>query len=116
MTPNSLIQWFKAYFENRSPKPFPWERFDLSAVSPFQKKVYRALWEIPFGKTRSYQEVAQALGKPKAARAVGQANKRNPIPILIPCHRVISTDGTIGGYSCGIGMKRKLLKHEGIEL
>lgn len=110
------MQWLKAYFENRSRDPFPWDWLDLSGLSPFQKKVYRALWEIPFGQTRSYQEVATAIGKPKAARAVGQANKKNPIPVLIPCHRVISADGTMGGYSCGIGIKKILLAHEGIKL
>ncbi len=116
MSPNFVEQWFKAYFENRGCKPFPWKRLDLGRATPFQRKVYRVLWKIPFGKTLSYREVAQAIGKPKAARAVGQAVGKNPFPILIPCHRVIASDGSIGGFSCGVGIKRKLLKHEGITL
>lgn len=79
----------------------------------FQKKVWKALCDIPYGQLRSYKEVAEAAGCPKGFRAVGGANNRNPIVIVIPCHRVIAADGSIGGYGDGIEMKRKLLELEG---
>ena len=68
---------------------------------------------IPRGRTISYKELAQRAGSPKAFRAAGQANGRNPIPIIVPCHRVIAADGTLGGYASGLDRKRWLLKHEG---
>jgi len=80
----------------------------------FEHKVWLALREIPFGETRSYKRIAGKIGSPKAVRAVGQALKKNPLPIILPCHRVISSDGSIGGFSCGVEVKRLLLKHEGI--
>lgn len=79
----------------------------------FQKKVWKALCDIPYGQLRSYKEVAEAAGCPKGFRAVGGANNKNHIVIVIPCHRVIATDGSIGGYGDGIEMKRKLLGLEG---
>lgn len=79
----------------------------------FQKKIWKALCDIPYGQLRSYKEVAEAAGCPKGFRAVGGANNRNPIVIVIPCHRVIAADGSIGGYGDGIDMKRKLLELEG---
>jgi len=78
----------------------------------FQRSVWKALQDIPYGKTRSYKQIAQAIGNPKACRAVGMANNKNPIWILIPCHRVIGTDGSLTGYGGGIEMKKKLLKLE----
>lgn len=86
--------------------------FDLPLFyqgTPFQMKVWRYLQTIPYGKIVSYQEVAEAIGHPKSARAVGTACKRNPIPIIIPCHRVIKSNGEIGEYSGGKGQKQKLL-------
>lgn len=80
--------------------------------TPFQTKVWRELGKIPYGKTRSYQEVAKAIGHPKAFRAVGNANGRNPIPIILPCHRVIETNGGLGGFGHGIKVKRQLLDFE----
>jgi methylated-DNA-[protein]-cysteine S-methyltransferase len=79
----------------------------------FQKRVWTALLAIPFGETRSYGEIARALGKPSAMRAVGAANGRNPISIIAPCHRVIGANGTLTGYGGGIERKRWLLAHEG---
>jgi methylated-DNA-[protein]-cysteine S-methyltransferase len=79
----------------------------------FQQSCWRALCEIPFGETRSYAELAQAVGRPKASRAVGMANHDNPIAIIIPCHRVIASDGTLGGYGGGLDAKRWLLQLEG---
>jgi len=80
--------------------------------SDFQRTVWRALLEIPFGEVRSYGELALALGRPGAARAVGAANGKNPVVILIPCHRVVAAQGRLGGYSGGLEVKRKLLAHE----
>ncbi len=79
----------------------------------FEHKVWLALKEIPYGETRSYKWLAERVGRPKAARAVGQALKKNPMPIILPCHRVIASDGSIGGFSCGIEIKEWLLRHEG---
>lgn len=81
----------------------------------FMRRVWQALGEIPFGKTVSYKELAMVIGSPQASRAVGQANNRNPLPILIPCHRVIGADGKLAGYRGGIELKRKLLELEGVQ-
>ncbi|HWD51078.1 MAG TPA: methylated-DNA--[protein]-cysteine S-methyltransferase [Acidimicrobiales bacterium] len=81
--------------------------------TPFQRKVWFALADIPYGQTISYAELARRVGRPKAFRAVGQANGRNPLAIILPCHRVITSEGTIGGYGGGLPMKRELLAHEG---
>jgi methylated-DNA-[protein]-cysteine S-methyltransferase len=81
----------------------------------FQKDVWLALAEIPYGKTISYAELASMVGRPSAFRAVGQANGANPIPIVLPCHRVIASGGGIGGYGGGLEMKRRLLALEGVD-
>jgi methylated-DNA-[protein]-cysteine S-methyltransferase len=78
----------------------------------FQNKVWRALRSIPFGETRSYGELAAVIGAPKASRAVGAANGRNPIPIILPCHRVIGSSGSLTGFGGGLPMKKQLLEHE----
>lgn len=80
--------------------------------TPFRKKVWAALRSIPVGKTWSYGELAQAIGSPKGFRAVGSANGANPISIIVPCHRVIAADGSIGGYAGGLNRKEWLLAHE----
>lgn len=90
--------------------------FDLPLAAQgtdFQLQVWRALVEIPFGETRSYAEIAQRLGKPGAVRAVGTANSRNPLAIVVPCHRVIGADGSLTGYAGGLDRKRALLTLEG---
>ncbi|MCQ2052662.1 MAG: methylated-DNA--[protein]-cysteine S-methyltransferase [archaeon] len=79
----------------------------------FQKDVWNALQKIPYGKTISYTELADMIGHPRSQRAVGNANKHNPIPLFIPCHRVIMANGNIGGYSSGVDIKEQLLKIEG---
>src|SRR5580658_8296441 len=79
----------------------------------FQKACWRALLAIPYGETRTYADIARAVGKPTAFRAVGMANNRNPIAIVVPCHRVIASDGTLCGYGGGLDVKRKLLELEG---
>lgn len=79
----------------------------------FQLACWRALLAIPYGETRSYAAIASAVGKPNAFRAVGMANNRNPVAIVVPCHRVIASDGTLCGYGGGLDVKRKLLELEG---
>lgn len=78
----------------------------------FQKKVWKALSKIKYGHLKSYRDIALAIESPKAVRAVGQSNGKNPIPIIVPCHRVINSDGSIGGYSGGIGLKERLINLE----
>ncbi len=82
--------------------------------TPFEQKVYEALQNIPYGETRSYKEIAEQIGHPKAFRAVGSANRKNPVPIVVPCHRVIGANGKLAGYNGGIEKKIKLLAIEGI--
>jgi len=79
----------------------------------FQLRCWRALLDIPYGETRTYRDIARAIGHPQAFRAVGMANNRNPIAIIVPCHRVIASDGTLCGYGGGLDLKRKLLDMEG---
>lgn len=93
--------------------------FDLPLApqgTDFQRRVWRALQDIPHGETRSYADLARAVGSPQAMRAVGQANRRNPIGVVIPCHRVIAADGTLGGYAGGPDRKRRLLALEGVQI
>lgn len=98
----------------RKPKAFP--PFDLSSGTEFQQSVWRAMTKIPLGQTSSYGELASSIGKPKAVRAVGGACGANPIPVLVPCHRVLATNNRIGGFSGGLDRKFELLKREGISL
>jgi methylated-DNA-[protein]-cysteine S-methyltransferase len=88
---------------------------DLARLGPFERDVLRVLRRIPAGQIRTYREIARALGQPGAARAVGMACARNPLPLLIPCHRVVRSDGGLGGYSLrgGVALKRRLLEAEG---
>lgn len=93
------------------------KRFNIpiaASGTEFQKRVWQALTTIPFGETRSYQDLANAIGNPKAVRAVGLANGKNPVSILVPCHRVIGSNGKLTGYAGGIERKSWLLKHEGL--
>lgn len=85
--------------------------FELDGTD-FQKKVWKELTKIPYGETRTYKEIAVAVGNPKASRAVGMANNKNPISIVIPCHRVIGSDGKLTGYAGGLDMKKALLDLE----
>ena len=78
----------------------------------FQKRVWKALCDIPYGETRSYKQIAEAIGSPKAVRAVGMANNRNPLLIVVPCHRVIGADGKLVGYAAGLDKKAFLLRLE----
>jgi len=86
---------------------------DMRYYTPFQRAVWKAAADIPYGETRSYAWIAQRIRRPKAARAVGSALGANPVPILVPCHRVISSAGTPGGFSGGLSLKKQLLNLEG---
>ena len=91
------------------------KEFDLPLLlkgTPFQKQVWEALLNIPFGETRSYKQIAEAIGNPKAVRAVGMANNKNPLLIVVPCHRVIGANGKLVGYAVGLDKKEFLLKLE----
>ncbi len=100
---------FAAYFDGRL------QRFDLPLAArgtKFQQQVWQALTRIPYGQTRSYADIADTIGNPKAVRAVGAANGRNPLAIIVPCHRVVGRDGSLTGYAGGLAIKQFLLKHE----
>ena len=88
------------------------DELDLSAATPFQRQVWEKTRLIPYGETRNYSWVEEQIKKPLAVRAVGQALGRNPLPIIIPCHRVVATGGKLGGYSGGLEMKKYLLRLE----
>lgn len=105
----SIEQELKKYFEGRLGK-FTTPLFLLG--SPFQKKVWNELLKIPYGTTRSYAAQAVSMGEPKATRAVANANGANQLAIVIPCHRIINSNGALGGYGGGIARKEWLLQHE----
>lgn len=94
-----LIQDFQSYFQSGEPLvSIPWNQMSWEGITPFQRKCLEAIVQIPHGQTRSYSWVAMKIRQPKALRAVGQALRRNPFPILIPCHRVVGTDGALVGF------------------
>lgn len=105
-TVNQLLE----YFDGKRKK------FELDLdlmLPPFHDRALKEVFKIPYGKTASYKEIAERIGNPKAVRAVGNANANNPIPIVIPCHRVLATGGGLGGYGGGLDVKASLLKLEG---
>ncbi len=106
---NTVCDQLTAYF-NGTPTAFDFP-YTLHGT-PFQQKVWAALTAIPYGETCSYRDIAAAVGNPKACRAVGMANHRNPILIAVPCHRVVGADGSLVGYGGGLPMKRALLALE----
>lgn len=94
------------------------EQFDIpldAAGTDFQRAVWDSLRQIPYGEQRTYGDIAHSIGRPKAVRAVGAANGRNPIPIIVPCHRVIGSNGTLTGFAGGLALKRELLALEGAQ-
>ncbi len=111
---SSLKKTLKDYFSGK--KVDFKEKLDLTGGTDFQKKVWKAMLKIPYGETRSYGWLAQQAGGKNKARATGTACGVNPIPIIIPCHRVIKSDKTLGGYSSGLGAKKKLLGIEGVRI
>jgi O-6-methylguanine DNA methyltransferase len=119
-TPVEILRWhritsdaLKRILAGKEPKDFP--PLDLQGTA-FQKSVWSIMIKISAGKTKSYGEVAKAIGKPKAVRAVGGACGANPIPVLVPCHRVLAAGGKIGGFSSGLHWKRELLTREGVQV
>jgi len=105
-----LMERLRTYFGGHEAN-FP-DELDLSRATAFQREVWEITRLIPYSKTRTYGWVAEQIGKPKAARAVGQALSRNPLPIIIPCHRVIASDGKLCGFNGGLDVKRSLLSLE----
>ena len=108
--PQSFINDLNSYF-NGSDKGFN-QKVKFLEGTEFEKDVWKALHKIPFGETRTYKWIAETVGRPGASRAVGQALSKNPVPIVIPCHRVIESDGSIGGFSSGVNTKIRLLEME----
>ncbi len=108
--PGEFIKELASYFQG-SNSNFSQKKKFLKGTD-FEKKVWLSLKEIPFGETRSYKWIAEKIGNSSATRAVGRALSKNPIPIVLPCHRVIESDGSIGGYSSGVNTKRRLLEME----
>ena len=109
----TLSPKMRAYFSGQGLKSK--NSIDLLVGTRFQQRVWRALRSIPYGQTRSYRSIAESIGHPKSSRAVGTACGRNPLPILIPCHRVVKADGQLGGFTGGLGLKRHLLNLEGVQ-
>jgi methylated-DNA-[protein]-cysteine S-methyltransferase len=111
---SSVRKALKSYFSGK--RVSFGERLDLTGATAFQKRVWRAMDKIPTGQTRSYGWLARQVGGKSKARAAGAACGANPIPIILPCHRVIREDGSLGGYGGGLSLKRKLLKIEGVDI
>ncbi len=107
---DNLMERLKVYFSGHR-TTFP-DKLDLSRATHFQREVWEITRRIPYGETRSYAWVAEQIKKPRAMRAVGQALSKNPLPIIVPCHRVVASDGKLGGFSSGVEMKRYLLSLE----
>ncbi len=106
---SSIFQWLKSYQDSQSLDSLP---LDFSTLTIFQKEVLLALRKLPFGQIISYKQLAKLSSSPKAYRAVGSTCKKNPFPLLIPCHRVVSSSGAIGNFLYGKRMKLDLLKFE----
>jgi O-6-methylguanine DNA methyltransferase len=104
-----ILEWLSLYAQKKQPTPLS---LDINKP-PFTYQILTKLLNIGFGETTTYQSLAKEIGKPKAARAVGNACGSNPFPLFIPCHRVLHTSGGLGGFSCGLEIKRRLLAFEG---
>ena len=107
---DNLMERLRAYFSGH--RTTFTDKLDLSPATHFQREVWEITRRIPYGETRSYAWVAEQIKKPRAARAVGQALSKNPLPVIVPCHRVVTSDGKLGGFSGGVEMKRYLLSLE----
>ncbi len=107
---SDITRRFQDYYSGKK-TTFP-DKLDFSNATAFRKQVWQAAQQIPNGETRSYGWLAKQIGKPQAARAVGQALGKNPFLIIVPCHRIIAGDGTLGGFGCGLPAKQKLLEME----
>jgi O-6-methylguanine DNA methyltransferase len=109
-----IVDWLQAYFAGARADFTEQIPLDLVGTT-FQQQVWAALGQVPYGETRTYGEIAAAIGRPQAVRAVGAANGANPIPILLPCHRIVGADRKLTGFRGGLEMKRRLLNIEQIE-
>jgi methylated-DNA-[protein]-cysteine S-methyltransferase len=112
LAPKAITEWLEGYFDGVF-QPLPHDHIQLAGTE-FQQLVWQGLAGIPVGEHRSYSALAQAVGNPRAVRAVARANALNPVAILIPCHRVIGANGTLTGYAGGLERKAWLLRHEGV--
>ena len=112
---NNIVSLLRGYFSGR-PVDFTAVKIDISTYTPFFRDICRAAQSIPYGKFRTYGELAEMVGRKGAARAVGRVMAANPVPIIIPCHRVVSSDGSLTGYSAsgGLKTKKRLLAMEGV--
>lgn len=110
------LQLMLSEYLGGSPVDFGWVDVEYSGATEFQRKVYGALRRIPYGSVITYGELASLIGNPGAARAVGRACASNPVPIVVPCHRVVRSGGSIGGFAGGPELKAKLLRIEGVWL
>ena len=108
----SAASQLAAYFRGER-RAFARSPIDLAECTPFERRVYEATRKVPFGKVATYGQIAAAIGQPQAQRAVGQALGRNPVSIVIPCHRIVAADG-LGGFTGGLHQKVRLLRHEGV--
>ena len=109
-----LVGELQKYFQGK-PVKFN-EKLDFGSATPFAQRVWQATLRIPRGRTKTYREIARSIGKPRAYRAVGQALRKNPIPVIVPCHRVVGQNGRLVGFRGGINLKGKLLELEGVRL
>lgn len=108
-----MAKQLQEYFDKKR------QSFDIALSfkgSEFQKRVWQALLQIPYGQTRSYKELAKSIGNEKASRAVGNANNKNPLMIVVPCHRIVGSNKSLVGYAYGLELKKKLLELEGVRL
>ena len=108
----SLSRDLQAYFEGKPPS-FQWDCLDLGPLTPLQRLVLEAVGRVPYGETRSYQQIAALVGRPKACRFVGTTLARNPFPVVIPCHRIVRADGSLGDFGGGKALKGQMLALEG---
>lgn len=109
--PEALVTQFNNYFSGRPGSQFNYHIVFLSGTE-FERQIWLALKRVPYGETRSYKWISAQVGRPGASRAAGQALSKNPLPIVLPCHRIIESGGGIGGYSPDVSIKRKLLEME----
>ena len=107
----ALAESINAYFKGKPLQP-PWHWMDMGGLTPLQRAVLTATADIPYGELRSYREVAEAVDRPRAYRSVGSALAKNPFPLLIPCHRVIRSDGSYGCFGGGTDLKKRLIELE----
>jgi methylated-DNA-[protein]-cysteine S-methyltransferase len=111
---DTLIRWISDYFMGKpvsDPNPM-WEWLDFGSTTRLQKAVYYVTFRIPYGQTRSYGQIAEAVGRPGSSRFIGNTMAKNPFPVLIPCHRVIHSNGSPGQFGGGVDLKRKMLEIE----